>query len=291
MQAACPPAPARVCAVLRPVRAAGAGECGDRGRGHRDADGAPWGWGPTSIESAYKLPVRRNPHQTVAVVDAFSTPHLAAYLAVYRTHYGLPPCTTASGCLRIVNQHGQAAPLPRLRGAHRAGTWRPRWMSSMVSAACPHCKILLVEATAPTFADLAAAENTAARLGAQVISNSYGSRENGHARPTPRPTTTPGTRSWSPSGDFGFTRGEFPGQPGHRDRGRRHRAGPGAGTPEAGPSRCGTSRRWRLGQRLLGLRGQAVLAARPALPGPHRRRRLRRGLEHPDLRQGCRAAG
>jgi hypothetical protein len=49
----------------------------------------PQGWGPRAIESAYKLPAWRRPHQTVAVVDAMSTPHLAADLAIYRKHYGL----------------------------------------------------------------------------------------------------------------------------------------------------------------------------------------------------------
>jgi hypothetical protein len=50
--------------------------------------------------------VARSSHQTVAVSIAFDTPKLARYLAVYRKHYGLPPCTVASDCLRIVNQHG-----------------------------------------------------------------------------------------------------------------------------------------------------------------------------------------
>jgi hypothetical protein len=44
----------------------------------------------------------------------------------------------------------------------------------MVSAACPNCRILLVEARSASFADLGTAVNTAARLGAKAISNSYG---------------------------------------------------------------------------------------------------------------------
>jgi subtilase family serine protease len=43
----------------------------------------------------------------------------------------------------------------------------------MVSAVCPNCKIVLVEASSASFANLGTAENTAARL-ANVISNSYG---------------------------------------------------------------------------------------------------------------------
>lgn len=44
----------------------------------------------------------------------------------------------------------------------------------MVSAACPDCKILLVEASSTSFSDLGTAVNTAARLGAAAMSNSYG---------------------------------------------------------------------------------------------------------------------
>jgi hypothetical protein len=98
--------------VLCLAAAAGGGQPGDRLRG-AGAGAQAEGWSPEAVESAYKLPVARNSHQTVAVSIAFDTPKLARYLAVYRKHYGLPPCTVASGCLRIVNQRGKASPLPR----------------------------------------------------------------------------------------------------------------------------------------------------------------------------------
>ena len=47
----------------------------------------------------------------------------------------------------------------------------------MVSAICPLCHILLVEANSSGFGDLTTAENEAAALGAHVISNSWGSGE------------------------------------------------------------------------------------------------------------------
>ena len=47
----------------------------------------------------------------------------------------------------------------------------------MVSAICPNCHILLVEATSPTTANLGTAVNTAVALGAIVVSNSYGGSE------------------------------------------------------------------------------------------------------------------
>lgn len=162
----------------------------------------PKGWGAQAIESAYKLPVSVDPHQTIAIVDAQSTPHLAADLAFYRKHYGLPPCLAQTGCLRIVNQKGQAAPLP---AADPLGWGVEETLDvAMVSASCPLCKILVVEARSPAFADLAAAENTAVRLGAQVISNSYGGGENGFDQPYASAYHHPGHAIVASSGDEGF---------------------------------------------------------------------------------------
>ena len=108
----------------------------------------PKGWGAGQIERAYKLPVNRESHATVAVSIAFDTPHLARYLAVYRKQFGLPPCTLRSGCFRKVNQKGQARPLPP-SGVRSGWDLEATLDVSMISAACPHCKILVVEANSP----------------------------------------------------------------------------------------------------------------------------------------------
>jgi subtilase family serine protease len=169
----------------------------------------PKGWGPRPLEHAYKLPVNRRSHATVAVSIAFDTPNLARYLAVYRKQFGLPPCTVLSGCFRKVNQKGNAQPLPA-SGVHSGWDLEATLDVSMISAACPHCKILVVEANSPLFADLAKTEDTAARLGAQVISNSYGARENGFALQYAKAYNHPGHVITVSSGDFGFTAANFP---------------------------------------------------------------------------------
>jgi subtilase family serine protease len=168
----------------------------------------PKGWGATSIEAAYKLPITKGAGQTIGIVDAFSTPHLASDLGVYRKEYGLPPCTTASGCLRIVNQEGKPSPLPR---PDPLG-WGVEETAdvSMVSAACPRCKIIVVEGKTESFGDLAAAENTAVRLGANVISNSYGYREFGFTQTYAKDYNHPGHVIVASSGDYGFTAASFP---------------------------------------------------------------------------------
>ncbi|RPF39031.1 S53 family peptidase [Streptomyces sp. TLI_185] len=138
------------------------------------AAAAPSGYGPASLQSAYNLPsASGGSGQTVAIVDAYDDPNAESDLAVYRSQYGLSACTTANGCFKKVDQSG--------------GTRYPRGNSGwaeeisldldMVSAACPNCKILLVEASSATMTNLGTAVNTAVRLGAKFVSNSYGGSE------------------------------------------------------------------------------------------------------------------
>ena len=73
----------------------------------------PDGFGPSDLHSAYQLPSSTGGSgQTVAIVDAFDNPDAEADLAVYRAQYGLPPCTTANGCFKKVNQNGDEGPYP-----------------------------------------------------------------------------------------------------------------------------------------------------------------------------------
>ena len=136
----------------------------------------PAGYGPADLRSAYNLTSTGSGAMTVAIVDAYDGPTAESDLAQYRSTYGLPPCTTANGCFRKVNQSGQVSPLPKAD---------PGWASeialdlAMVSATCPNCRILLVEANSPTIGNLGTAVNTAVRLGAKFVSNSYGGPEDG----------------------------------------------------------------------------------------------------------------
>ena len=98
-------------------------------------------------------------------------------LAKYRSQYGLPPCTKANGCLKIVNQNGQASPLPGNAPPGDDWTVEAALDLDMASAACPNCKLLLVEANDDQSDGLFIAQNAAAQLGATVISNSWGGPE------------------------------------------------------------------------------------------------------------------
>jgi subtilase family serine protease len=138
---------------------------------------APRGFGPSQLQAAYKLAATGGSGMTVAIIDAYNHPAAEADLAVYRSKFGLPACTTANGCFTKVNQNGNASPLP-VNDDGWAG--EISLDIDMVSAICPKCRILLVEATTPTMANLGAAVKTAVRLGAKFVSNSYGGGESGN---------------------------------------------------------------------------------------------------------------
>lgn len=169
----------------------------------------PSGWSARALERAYRLPVSRHSHQTIAVSIAYRTPKLAQYLKVYREHYGLPECTLSSGCLRIVNQNGTTKPVPP-SGAHLGWDLEATLDVSMISVACPHCKILVVEASKTFPQDLAKTDDTAARLGATVITNSYGQRENDSVMRYASHYKHPGQMIVAASGDSGFDAANFP---------------------------------------------------------------------------------
>ncbi|MFD8006619.1 S53 family peptidase [Streptomyces mirabilis] len=138
------------------------------------AAAAPSGYGPASLQSAYNLPsTSGGSGQTVAIVDAYDDPSAEADLAVYRSQYGLPACTTANGCFKKTDQNGGT------KYPHGNSGWAEEISLDldMVSAACPNCKILLVEAGSASMTNLGTAVNTAVRLGAKFVSNSYGGSE------------------------------------------------------------------------------------------------------------------
>jgi subtilase family serine protease len=131
------------------------------------------GYQPKDLQTAYALPSSLG-GQTVAIVDAFDNPMAELDLATYRATFGLPPCTTANGCFSKVNQNGETSNYP---AANTAWGKEIALDVEMVSAVCPNCKIVLVEADSASVDDLAASVDRAVALGAHVVSNSYAAPE------------------------------------------------------------------------------------------------------------------
>jgi hypothetical protein len=132
-------------------------------------------YGPADLQGAYALTsaaATGGKGVTVAIVDAFNDPRAASDLAVYRSHYKLPACGKAKGCLRVVNQTG-GSKLPR---ADSLGDWEldESLDLDVVSAVCPNCRILLVESSSDSIASLGRAEKYAVAH-ARVVANTWGS--------------------------------------------------------------------------------------------------------------------
>jgi subtilase family serine protease len=161
---------------------------------------APIGYTPQDLRDAYALPpAPAGAAMTVAVVDAYDDPQAEHDLATYRSQFGLPPCTSRNGCFRKVGQSGgRAYPSPD-----------PGWAQEisldldMVAAVCPACHILLVEATSSSQANLGEAVDTAVRLGANAVSNSYGGPD-ASDRSYGRYYHHPGVAITASSGDSGY---------------------------------------------------------------------------------------
>jgi hypothetical protein len=166
----------------------------------------PPGYGPGDLRSAYNLTATGSSSETVAVVDAYDDPNAESDLATYRAQYQLPACTTANGCFKKADERGGSAyPAPD-----------PGWAGEisldldMVSAACPGCHILLVEASSDNLSDLGAAVNEAVALGAKFVSNSYGGPEDADSAIADAAYFNhPGVAITASSGDSGYG-AEFP---------------------------------------------------------------------------------
>jgi subtilase family serine protease len=161
---------------------------------------------PTDIRDAYKLSGSSSGGRTVAIVDAYGYPNAEHDLGVYRSQFGLPPCSTANGCLRILDQNGGTS-LPRFNAG-----WATEQALDLdaVSATCADCKIVLVQARSASFTDLGAAVVTASRQpGVVAISNSYGGSD------APDGTygkyyNHPGQAVTASTGDNGYQGGSYP---------------------------------------------------------------------------------
>ncbi|KDN78556.1 peptidase S8 [Streptomyces olindensis] len=138
---------------------------------------SPSGYGPADLRAAYGLTsasANNGTGRTIAIVDAYDDPNAESDLAAYRSHYGLPACTTANGCFKKVGQTGSTTSLP----APNSG-WAAEISLDldMAGAVCPNCHITLVEAKSATMTNLGTAVNEAVALGAKYVSNSYGGGE------------------------------------------------------------------------------------------------------------------
>ncbi|MGD0189847.1 MAG: S53 family peptidase [Rhizomicrobium sp.] len=133
------------------------------------------GYTPANLLSAYNIPANSGSSSTIiAIVDAYGYPNAESDMGSYRSEFGLPSCTTQNGCFEKLNQKGQEKNYPPTNSG-----WDTEQALDldMASAMCPKCTIYLIQAKSDHLKNLAAAVDEAAKLGAHVISNSYGGAE------------------------------------------------------------------------------------------------------------------
>ncbi|MBI3627905.1 MAG: S53 family peptidase [Candidatus Sungbacteria bacterium] len=142
----------------------------------------PNGFGPTQFHVAYSVPTTSATKNIIAIVDAYDDPNIYSDLATYSKTYAipvLPQCAgpiaaSASPCFQKVNQFGQTFNYPSVNSG-----WALEISLDVevAHAMCQNCGILLVEASSNSYANLMAAVDRAVTLGANEVSNSYGSAE------------------------------------------------------------------------------------------------------------------
>jgi MYXO-CTERM domain-containing protein len=169
---------------------------------------APPGLGPAQIQSAYQIDPSKAKPATVAIVDAFGYADLESDLATYRAQFGLPPCTRANGCLTILNQNGQTSPLPPESPPDNDWSEETALDMDAVSAACPTCKIIVVQADDNSL-NLYTAQAAALAARPTVTSDSWGITTPMGVDLSPQEAILdhPGIAEFVSSGDSGYDEG------------------------------------------------------------------------------------
>ncbi len=157
-----------------PVISAGKGNGKGPGGGGSGGSSTPSGYQPVDLQSAYNLTnasANNGSGMTVAIVDAYNDPNAFLDVNAYR-HYWNIPLLTSSTFQQVNGDGGQSLPTNNTSWSEEISL-----DLDMVSAICPKCSIMLVEANSASLVDLGTAVNYAANNGASVISNSYGAKE------------------------------------------------------------------------------------------------------------------
>jgi subtilase family serine protease len=157
----------------------------------------PVGLTPEQIKKAYNLPSSGG-HGTVVIIGAYDDASLEADLKIFDTQFSLPQCTGVNGCL---TEHPMSAGIKANSGWAMETSLDVEW----AHAIAPSAKILLVEATTPSGANLLKAiDYAAAQKNIAAISMSWGGAEfPEESTLDPHFTSASGAPFFASSGDNG----------------------------------------------------------------------------------------
>jgi subtilase family serine protease len=152
----------------------------------------PQGYSPQDLAKAYHLPdFSVGAKKNIAVISVGAYPTLENDLGVYRKQFGLSSCTTANGCLKIVDYHGDKALESNqfLQFVEEPYALETALDVEMAAASCPTCSITVVQIpmdlkkmleaalvgkSGELADDFGTAVETGVKLGASAVSMSYG---------------------------------------------------------------------------------------------------------------------
>ncbi|MBI3627294.1 MAG: S53 family peptidase [Candidatus Sungbacteria bacterium] len=130
----------------------------------------PKGITPDQIKKIYRLPAGGG-SGTIAIIGAYDDPSIEADVNDFSRQFNLPVCTTANDCFE---KHKMSPSMKSDSGWAMEITLDAEW----AHAVAPRAKILLVEATTPSGANLLkAVDYAASRKDAVSISMSWGGAE------------------------------------------------------------------------------------------------------------------
>lgn len=137
----------------------------------RHSTTGPVGLAPSVIKSVYGLTNAGNGSGTIAIIDAYDSPNVAADLNTFSAKYNLPQCNTANPCFE---KHEMATRVASDSGWELEASLDTQW----AHAIAPGAKILLVEAKSSSDTDLLSAINYArTRSDVVAVSMSWGGSE------------------------------------------------------------------------------------------------------------------
>ena len=177
-------------------------------KGDPFATTGPVGYGPIQFQTAYNVQNATSSGRILAIVDAYDHPTIKSDLDTYSNQFGLPVLPTCDGsiassvvpCFQKMDQNGGTS-YPAVDSG-----WALE-ISLDVEAAhaiCPDCKLLLVEANSSSYGNLMTAVDRAVAMGANVVSNSYGSNEFSSETTFDYHFNKPGIAFTFSSGDNGY---------------------------------------------------------------------------------------
>jgi Subtilase family len=158
------------------------------------------GFGPPDLQAAYNLPSStKGTGEIVAIVDAYDNPDAATDVAAYRKEFNL-----GKGKFVKYNENGEKGSYPAACPSAYVGWCLEDDLDiEMVAAVCPKCTTYLIEAKVPNGRSLQTAEDTAVKLGAHIVSNSWGC-SGSNACVNVRNFSKPGVVYVASAGDGGF---------------------------------------------------------------------------------------